>query len=786
MMGSIERAVSRELRAHHRHNSSFRSLSGRQGYALYRLFNGIRWTALPFGFFFIAVAACFSLIFIKTVDLDEHQANLIQDAVGYLLAAQVTLFAVAIPIIIAGAQLLLDGRSAKGRELDLAVLLEFGRPREIAWSSLFLTAVLIAMLVWPHEIVLGSQLSGARPYILSGAILWFLANLAGYLVLVCTAIDLVSRRGRIRLRKTLVAWVGFEEEVGKRIRFRIWHEFREELSRYGLALTTVQELPQDYQWFGFSVHGTVEDVRTVMLRAALRWLRFRSGAVSRIVGIGFYLKAEHKPGRQFAVYERPDLIGRLLLRASLKISRRTSSVVDRFQPSDVLDALGSDVEHQILTGTPTDARAEYDELLDMFHALLAASAKEDGNYATEVPLMSLLRHWARPVYSVSWAAGAALSKSHEFAASISDSLARVCNRSIRAGLSPEVAQTFAEALGLLQYVASRKSKEDGRLDSASYREFLRHSQRATGNLVHGVDRLPESEGLWSKFQNHAEMRLALTKQLAQNIGYVAWIGDLFAFERYGVVFLDFARQLGPASVRRNWSRLPIDLWKWSESEITDVMPAGETLETIAVDWNRQNSLDHLLLFQLIWAQWFAEGVRVDDEWVALLTKLIGAVRRESPDIEHYSFSFGPFLQRFIIVCEANSRGHDELLNEFVHDVDRIRDSDKEGGFYYSDAINFVEDLVPGVVIYALLSFNSCEMPGTERQMVNFRDHELMETENARRILWKMYDISSNLPDNLVQVMERHFSDWTERLAALQESFERCAELFGDRPTQESV
>jgi hypothetical protein len=190
MMASIECAVQRELRTHRRNNPVLRVLASRRGYNLYRLFTGKMWLILPAGFFIMAAFACFASIYLS-LKLNEAQASVVKDVASYILSAQVTLVALAIPIIIAGAQLLLSGRSVKGRELDLAILLELGRPREITSSSLLLISVLVVSFAWPHEIIDETALRGARPFILAGAAIWFLANLAGYAVFIRTAIDLV-------------------------------------------------------------------------------------------------------------------------------------------------------------------------------------------------------------------------------------------------------------------------------------------------------------------------------------------------------------------------------------------------------------------------------------------------------------------------------------------------------------------------------------------------------------------------------------------------------------------
>ncbi len=784
MMGSIEHAVRKELRAHHRRNTAFRALSGHRGYLLYRLFRGVRWIILPFGFVILFTVT----ILWSAVDghnaLNEYQETFVQNATGYLLSAQVTLFAVAIPVVIAGAQLLLGGRSSKGRELDLAVLLEFGRPREIAWSSLLLTAVLIILLVWPHEVIRGSPLNGARPYLLGGAVVWFLGNLAGYSFLVRCTIDLISSHSRVRMRKRAIAWGGFHEEVGRRIRTRAWYEFRKQLDASGLAWNA-QQPPQGFQWFGFSAQGTIEDVRTVLLRAGLTWIKFRSASTNERVGIAFYLCTECKPGRQFVVRKPPDLIARILLRASLRISSRAQKTVNRFQPRDVLDALGSDAEHQVLTGTPADARAAYDELLEVLHALLAASGTEDGNYAIETPLMSLLRDWVRPVHSVSWAAGAALNRSPDFPASVAERLAQACGRAVSDGLSPEIARAFTAALGVLQYATSRRSNEEGRLNSAPHMAFLKRSQQANDYLASSVRRLPEIEDPWQRFTCRAEMRLIIMRQLAINIGNVAWIGDLKAFERYSVVYIDFVRELGPSISPRSFSRLPDELWKWSKSEISELLSGKDTVETIITEWNTQISLDHLLFFQLIWMQWFAEGVKSGDSWVELMVGLMSTARGESPQITRRYFSFEQLICRFLTACQANPRGHRTApLNEFVHDIDRVRDSDKEGGFYYSDAVRSVEDLTGGVVVLALISFNAHELQRAKHELINLKRESIVSTDGVRAILWEIHDVSLRVTAEFTQDMKKYIPDVDDRLVALQSAFQDCAQVFGENPNRE--
>lgn len=779
MIKSIEGAVRREIRAHRRKNSDLIALASRRGYKLRRLFTGRNWLILPGGFFLVAALSILSSIYLPLC-LGESQASTIKDVASYILSAQVTLIALAIPVIIAGAQLLLSGRSAKGRELDLSILLELGRPREIIASSLLLITILLVLFSWPNEVVAGAAQRGARPYILAAAAIWFLANLAGYAVFIGTAIDLVSNKGRVRLRKTAIAWVGFEEEIGREIRSRLWYEFREELEAGHLAWT-VQRLPRGEQWFGFASAGPIDDVRTTIFRIALRWLRFRNSTDSMGLGIAFYLGCCCKPGQYFSVYRRPDLIGRILLRLSLKLARSAPPTPPRFQPRELLEALGSDIEHQILTGTPADADAACEELFEMLHGLLQASVTVDGNYATETPLMSPLQVWVRPVHSASWTAANALQRSPEFAANLAERLAESCLRSAQDGLSPAIVRAFAEAVGLLLYVVSRRLQEDGRIGSNAHQEFVRRGQKALGRSLEAIHQIPETGESWPNFQRSAEMRLLLLDQIATNVSYIAWTKDLVSLKRYSAVLVDFAKDIGPSQTKINWHRVPDDLWQKDWEEVGALICVFDSMDSAKISWRQQALLDRLLLLQLVWAQWLAEGVRTDDEWVAFLKRLGHAVQGKHPSIVRYFFSFGPLLRRFTAICEA--AGHDQLtpLNEFANIIDKVRDSDKEGGFYYSDAVYWVDQLTPAIAIHALISYEPQEMQGAEREIKHAIDHGMVNAEQAQNLLWKLHRDICNFPNGITQKLSPHISDWDERLTALQASIRACAELFGEDP-----
>ncbi|WP_147395136.1 hypothetical protein [Azospirillum cavernae] len=777
MMGSIVGSVWRELRDHRRKNKDIMALSSGFGYNVCRLFTNKNWVVLPINFMLYTIISCIASVYIP-LSLEESQAGTVKDIASYIISAQVTLVALAIPVIIAGAQLLLSARSVKGREFDLAILLDIGRPREITSSSLLLTAVMFSLFSWPHEIIAGPMLSGARPYILAIAGIWFLANLAGYVHFIHTALDLVSNEGRIRLRKRAIAWFGFDEEIGDNRLRDLWYEFRQELEASGLAGTwTVGWVPPlNESWFGFARAGRINDVRTTVLRIALRWLRFRNGDKSTVVGIAFYLGSDCKSGQHFLVDKRPDLIGRILLRSSLKIGGRASFGKSRFRPSALLEALGSDVEHQILTGTPADADAAFSELLDMLHVLLRASMTTNGNYATKNPMMSLLRNWVDPVHSLSWVAAGALQKSPEFASNIAVKLAQACRHAVTDRFPPEIVRVFAEAIGLLLYRVSRRSHEEGKIESIAHREFVKRGEWALGYPLNALYHGAEFDDPWRAFQQSAETRLIFVGFLASNVSYVAWVNDLYAARSYLTVFANYSKDIDASRAPIEWRRMPDDLWKKDRAEARTILSEYGSEDTAMANWRRQVLIDRLLLAQLVWAQWIAEGARTDDEWIKLVTRLSKIIRGDKYSIFRYFLSFGHIFRRFVAMCETTDQDDHETINEFVSSIDRVRDSDKEG-FFYSDAVHRIKDLVPGLIIHALVTFDAQGMQGAVNEITEAKNSGMIDGQKAKEIFDSLHSISCDLPKGIVETLSPHFSDWTERLAALQVSLLACRRIF---------
>jgi len=707
VIDSIARAARRELRTHRQQNADLQSLADRRGRWLHRLFAGNASLLIPSAFILTVLVASVAAHGLPLY-LPEAGAERVQTILGYILTAQVTFVALAIPIVLAGAQVLLGGRSIKGRELDIAILFELGRPREITASSLCLIAVLVVMFLWPHEVFFGPGARGARPFIMLAAMAWFLVNVAGYALFIGTAMALVSHQGRTHLRRRAVAWIGFEQEIGHSIRRRLWFEFREELERRQLAWTT-QAPAQGEQWYGFARSGVLVDVRTPIFLLATRWLRARGSVGPLGLGIACYLNCQCKPGKYFTVDKEPDLIGRILLRSSLVIRRRELPHRPEFAPKEILTSISWDIEHQIYTGTPGDAEVFYREYIDILRALIRASASADGNYATETPVLSQLTEWMHPLLVANRVAAHALPRSSEFAAKFADSLADACVEIAGDGHATKINRRYAAALGVLLILASRRACEEGFVGSTAHQEFIRHGQRALGRSLGAINLLPDHGDPWQTFRTHAEVRLALLKELAVTVSHVAWAGDLPALRRYAGVLIEYAQDVGPSQIPPTWRRLPEDIWQDDYADATALLENEDTLKTLTTNWSRQVMLDRLFLVQLILAQWIAVGARIDKDWIVFCQHFARSIRGDDLGQCFSVFSFAHLLRRFLAICEVSVSDHFDVLDEFVRRVDGVRDFDKGPGFFYSDAVSRIEDLHPGFIVSATLSFSPEDM-----------------------------------------------------------------------------
>lgn len=777
MIASIRRAVRCELRAHRRDNQALRDLASRHGYVLCWLFSRSRWLLLPGTFLVLAFIAVL-VSFCSPKNLTEIEIGIIKDVMSYVLAAQVTFVALAIPVIVAGAQLLLSGRSARGREADLAMLLQLGRPREVTQSSLALVAVLLILFAWPHESLVPT-VRGARPFILAAAIVWFLINLAGYWVFILTAIELVSSDGRNRLRRKAISWFGFDKEIGERNESRHWFEFRKNLENEQLAYTMQQPAHLE-QWFGFSTSGLLVDVRTGIFRVALKRLHKRDLVGPGGLGICFFLRTNLRPGRQFSVKRSPDMITRTLLRLSLVIDREAllAAPTKDFTPRAIIKALASDVEYLILTGTPADADAVSEELFGLLLILLRACRTAQGSYAEETPLLSLLSDWAQAIFPILTAAAGAMDRSPLFAANLAERLAQKCVETARADLSSTSIERFSEMLGALLRVVSRRSVESQKTDSQAHKEFLRAGTRALGRALIAIDALPEGTEPWLAFRRRAERHLSMLKAVARSTSYVAWSRDFKALDRYAGVLAALALETGSSQIHVRRHSLPDDLWTKEWVEASKSLQSGDTVDTAATLWKRQALIDRLLLVQLVWAGWVAKKSRSEIEFIRFLRRLSSHVRGTEPTLARYFFSFGPLLRRFLGICQISGRDQLAPLNEFAHEIDGPQDSEKEGALIYLDAVPWVEALISALAVHALLAFAPDQTKNASIELSTGRKDDTLSEQPARRLLWKLDKFLKNFPDHIRQALISELPDFYVRLAALQSSIHECAELFG--------